>query len=193
MVPGDIENVARKLGSHVMAMAEALPAAIKEVVQEHANAQMRPSVLYRPKLSCYEDGWCALYGEDMHTGVYGIGMTPADAMLSFDAAWQERCTSGQAEAQEATPVAPRPVIDIRIEGVRGAGKSTLARVIREALATYHGIQSIVYDENPHSLRHLDARIAKLKKKHVEIRIHTHTPAQEPYQYKNGDKQPGTMP
>ena len=56
-------------------------------IQEVANEYLRPSVQYRPKL--FPDGsvWCALYGEDLHSGVAGFGKSPDDAMRAFDAAF----------------------------------------------------------------------------------------------------------
>lgn len=47
----------------------------------------RPSVLYRP--SIYIDGvlWCALYGDDLQSGVAGFGSSPAEAMSDFDRNW----------------------------------------------------------------------------------------------------------
>lgn len=51
------------------------------------EARARPSVLYRP--SIYPDGskWCALYGDDLQSGVAGFGDTPAEAMTDFDRNW----------------------------------------------------------------------------------------------------------
>ncbi len=47
----------------------------------------RPSAVYRPKLYMDGDQWCALYGDDIQTGVCGFGGTPHKAMSEFDAAW----------------------------------------------------------------------------------------------------------
>ena len=46
-----------------------------------------PSVLYRPKL--YIDGnmWCALYGDDIQSGVCGFGKSPGKAMDDFNRNW----------------------------------------------------------------------------------------------------------
>lgn len=46
-----------------------------------------PSVLYRPKL--YKDGdmWCALYGDDIQSGVCGFGTSPEKAMCEFNKNW----------------------------------------------------------------------------------------------------------
>ena len=47
----------------------------------------RPFVLMRPRL--YPDGnqWCALYGDDLQSGVAGFGDTPAKAAQQFDTEW----------------------------------------------------------------------------------------------------------
>ena len=49
--------------------------------------QILPSVLYKPKL--YKDGdmWCALYGEDIQSGVCGFGKSPGKAMDEFNRNW----------------------------------------------------------------------------------------------------------
>jgi hypothetical protein len=46
-----------------------------------------PSVLYKPSLFADGTQWCALYGDDLQSGVAGFGDTPAAAMSAFDAAW----------------------------------------------------------------------------------------------------------
>ncbi|WP_368647923.1 hypothetical protein [Castellaniella ginsengisoli] len=91
---GDIgEAVRAAIGQE----ASSLSWAIDGVRQEYtaaADAQrvaalegMRPCVLYRPRLSVDGDQWCALYGEDLQSGVAGFGDSPAAAMLDFDANW----------------------------------------------------------------------------------------------------------
>jgi len=64
---------------------EVLKGELLNVVYEH----LRPSVLYKPALSCDGSEWCALYGEDAKHGVTGFGGTPAEAMADFDKTWQE--------------------------------------------------------------------------------------------------------
>lgn len=76
-----IENAIRaeSIGWHVqMAMQEIRMAALE---------QTRPSVLMRPSLYPDGDMWCALYGDDLQTGVAGFGKTPAQAMVAFDLEW----------------------------------------------------------------------------------------------------------
>lgn len=57
-----------------------------------ASEMQRPAVLFRPSL--YADGgqWCALYGDDIQSGVCGFGETPEAAMAAFDRAWHEEHT-----------------------------------------------------------------------------------------------------
>lgn len=57
-----------------------------------AQSQQLPSVLYRPALMADGDMWCALYGEDLASGVAGFGKTPAEAMYEFDQAWSTQRT-----------------------------------------------------------------------------------------------------
>jgi hypothetical protein len=52
-----------------------------------AAEQRRPCVLYRPALSIDGNQWCALYGEDLQSGIAGFGDTPHLAMLDFDNTW----------------------------------------------------------------------------------------------------------
>lgn len=68
---------------HAAAMVQA---SFQEVAYEHA----RPSVIFKPRL--YQDGnqWCALYGEDLQSGVAGFGDSPEDSMRDFDRAWNTK-------------------------------------------------------------------------------------------------------
>lgn len=74
--------------------AEASAQSQRDVAYEH----MRPSVLYRPGLSIDGDQWCALYGDNLQSGVAGFGSSPDAAMRAFDSAWD---TPLRARAQEA--------------------------------------------------------------------------------------------
>lgn len=57
-----------------------------------AQSAQLPSVLYRPRLMAEGAMWCALYGDDLATGVAGFGKTPAEAMHEFDKAWSTQPT-----------------------------------------------------------------------------------------------------
>ena len=48
----------------------------------------RPSVVRKPVLSRDGDHWCALFGDDIQSGVAGFGKSPALAMRDFDRAWE---------------------------------------------------------------------------------------------------------
>lgn len=52
-----------------------------------------PSVRFRPRLSRDGDKWIALYGDNLHTGVVGVGESPGEAMFHFDIAWDKRITT----------------------------------------------------------------------------------------------------
>ncbi|NKF57516.1 hypothetical protein GO299_04707 [Ralstonia solanacearum] len=58
--------------------------------QMGAEQRMRPAVLYRPGLCIDGNQWCALYGEDLQSGVAGFGDSPAEAMADFDANWNAK-------------------------------------------------------------------------------------------------------
>ena len=47
----------------------------------------RPCVLFRPSLYVDGDQWCAIYGEDLQSGVAGFGSSPEKAMENFDENW----------------------------------------------------------------------------------------------------------
>lgn len=68
-----------------------------------AVAAQLPSVLYRPRLMADGTKWCALYGDDLASGVAGFGDTPAEAMHEFDKAWTtERTPEAAFRARHAT-------------------------------------------------------------------------------------------
>lgn len=54
------------------------------------DEHMRPSMLYRPRLTVDGNQWCALYGDNLQDGVAGFGGSPDLAYRSFDLAWVER-------------------------------------------------------------------------------------------------------
>lgn len=57
---------------------------LKFFLMEVAN---RPSGRMRPRVFLDGDHWCALYGDDLQTGVSGFGKTPEEACNAFDHAW----------------------------------------------------------------------------------------------------------
>ena len=54
-----------------------------------AEEQMRPFAVMRPRM--YPDGnqWCALYGDDLQSGVCAFGNTPDAASRAFDLEWNK--------------------------------------------------------------------------------------------------------
>lgn len=69
-----------------------------------------PSYVYRPKLFIDGDRWCALYGENIQTGVCAFGETPAKAYSAFDEAWHAEVKMFPAEAT-ATSACDNPFIE----------------------------------------------------------------------------------
>ena len=49
--------------------------------------QLRPSVLFQPRVFKDGDKWCCLRGENLMEGVVGFGDTPNEATLEFDKEW----------------------------------------------------------------------------------------------------------
>jgi hypothetical protein len=60
---------------------------VQESFQQVAYEQMRPAVIFKPRLFPDGNQWCALLGEDLQVGMCGFGDSPADAMYAFDKAW----------------------------------------------------------------------------------------------------------
>ncbi len=56
-------------------------------IADAASCYTYPSVMYRPALSIDGDQWCALYGDDIQSGVAGFGDSPSLAMSDFDKNW----------------------------------------------------------------------------------------------------------
>lgn len=68
-------------------LAQQASEAAIQAQRDIAYEAMRPSVLYRPRLSVDGDQWCALYGDDLQSGVAGFGDSPDAAMRDFDTEW----------------------------------------------------------------------------------------------------------
>jgi len=69
---------------------------VKEAICSEAAivraALTAPHVLYKPELKPDGSKWCALFGDDLMSGVAGFGDTPAEAMADFDRAWGSKRT-----------------------------------------------------------------------------------------------------
>ena len=59
-------------------------------MQEAIGQYTLPSVIWKPRLFIDGNQWCALYGEDLQSGVAGFGASPAHAMWDFDKAWSTK-------------------------------------------------------------------------------------------------------
>lgn len=73
-------NMAANAMCHAVVMAQ-------EAVTQAAYEQMRPAVVFKPRV--FRDGnqWCALLGDNLQEGVCGFGDSPADATYAFDKEW----------------------------------------------------------------------------------------------------------
>ena len=65
-------------------------------IQVAAQCYTCPSVIWKPKLSIDGDQWCALFGDDLQSGVAGFGSSPQEAMWDFDKAWSRKLTPSNA-------------------------------------------------------------------------------------------------
>lgn len=84
---------------------------VKQTMFVAIHEYQRPSVMYRPSLSIDGDQWCALYGEDLQSGVAGFGSSPSKAMDAFDVAWRAELEAKRSEkaeliATQSTPETP---------------------------------------------------------------------------------------
>ena len=84
---GNVAEAVESALRDAFSRADQLLISVAENYTEAAYEQMRPSVLYRPALSVDGDWWCALYGDDLQSGIAGFGETPATAMKDFDKQW----------------------------------------------------------------------------------------------------------
>ena len=90
-----VESVLRaeNIGHYATMAAESIRAA--------AGEYERPSVLFRPRIYVDGDKWCALYGDDLQSGVAGFGDSPAEAMANFDAHWFAKRKVPQATGEQS--------------------------------------------------------------------------------------------
>lgn len=76
-----------------------------QVAAQHYTS---PSVVWKPKLSIDGDQWCALFGDDLQSGVAGFGASPQEAMWDFDKAWSRKLTPSNAQLQGPGGSLPGP-------------------------------------------------------------------------------------
>lgn len=104
---GNIGDAAERAMREAFDLGNFRDIAIQEVVAV-SHEQQRPSVMFRPKMMADGTAWCALYGEDLQSGVCGFGDTPDEAMRAFDLAWWKGKTPAALVAEAATPTRRTP-------------------------------------------------------------------------------------
>lgn len=85
MLNNQDSNMAANVICHAASM-------VQESFQQVAYEQMRPAVMFKPRLSRDGDMWCALLGDDLQVGTAGFGKSPAEAMWAFDQEWHKPIT-----------------------------------------------------------------------------------------------------
>lgn len=65
--------------------------------RDWAACMTEPFTLYRPRLFPDGNQWCALYGEDLQSGVAGFGNSPSEAVTAFNRAWYEKLPTVEAQ------------------------------------------------------------------------------------------------
>ena len=76
--------------------------AVQEVCSDINHAYTRPSVVLRPALSIDGNQYCALFGEDLQSGVAGFGDSPEAAMSDFDKNWRTPLRNSPSGIAKAT-------------------------------------------------------------------------------------------
>lgn len=64
-----------------------------QYIHEAASEYTRPCVVFKPSINQDGNQWCALFGENLQTGVAGFGASPDAAMRAFDRAWYHDITT----------------------------------------------------------------------------------------------------
>jgi hypothetical protein len=90
MMNSQDSNMAMNSIDHASRMAS-------ESIQQAVCEWGSPSTLFKPKLSVDGDQWCALYGDDLQSGVAGFGDSPALAMADFNRLWYSPLAKEKAE------------------------------------------------------------------------------------------------
>lgn len=58
-----------------------------DLENELAKKMLLPSMMLKPKIFIDGNKWCALFGENLQSGVAGFGASPEEAYKDFDKAW----------------------------------------------------------------------------------------------------------
>lgn len=80
MLNDEYQNMAANAICHAANMSQA-------AVESALGHYTTPSVIWKPRLFIDGNQWCALFGEDLQSGVAGFGDSPAEAMWDFDKTW----------------------------------------------------------------------------------------------------------
>lgn len=64
-------------------------------ISQAASCHEEPSAIYRPNIYIDGNQWCALYGDDLQSGVSGFGDSPALAMIDFNRNWNGNLRAGE--------------------------------------------------------------------------------------------------
>ena len=56
------------------------------------NSEATPFIVkdLRPRIYLDNGKWCALYGDDPQSGIFGSGATPEEAMQAFERDWNDK-------------------------------------------------------------------------------------------------------
>jgi hypothetical protein len=86
---GDIGQAVESAARTAFGNAEHLMQCVAAEFTHAAMEQQRPFAVMRPRM--YPDGnqWCALYGDDLQSGVCAFGNTPDAASRAFDLEWEK--------------------------------------------------------------------------------------------------------
>jgi hypothetical protein len=111
---------------------------VNEVAAQHyrdlTDHMTQPSVLYRPGLSIDGNQWCALYGEDLQSGIAGLGDTPEMAMRDFNRNWHNFKPANKEPAK--VRAIPADIAAIAIELSKGKSPEQVKREVDEAIASF---------------------------------------------------------
>lgn len=58
-----------------------------DLENELAKKMLLPSMMLKPKIFIDGNKWCALFCENLQSGVVGFGASPEEAYKEFDKAW----------------------------------------------------------------------------------------------------------
>ena len=95
----DVDAAIREAVSQSFSMADHMICCVADEFSRAAHEMQCPSAIYRPAISRDGDQWCALYGDDLQSGVCGFGDSPAAAMADFDAEWVKRIAQKGADTE----------------------------------------------------------------------------------------------